>query len=134
MLLKFRIGELSAEWRSLKTRYRRNSGPKRRLWLPRIQVKLPTKVWTSEEATPSPDSDWLSVVSEPIWTFGTPLSPGDQVHQGRREAERGEIEALADAVFRELLLGEAVAEIQQEGGAEHVHVVEGDGAVDAGSG
>src|SRR3954469_17142186 len=71
VLLKLRIGELSDEWRSLKTRYRRNSGPKRRLWLPRIAVKLPTQVWTSEEAAPSPDSDWLSCVSEPIWTFGT---------------------------------------------------------------
>src|SRR3954453_8579840 len=70
VLLKLRIGELSAEWRSLNTRYRRNSGPKRRLWLPFIQVKLPTNVWTREAATPSPDSDWLSWVNEPIWTFG----------------------------------------------------------------
>src|SRR6266404_1314247 len=70
-LLKLRIGELSLEWRSLNTRYNRNSGPNRMLWLPWILVKLPTKVCTSEEATPSPDSDWLKLVSDPIWTLGT---------------------------------------------------------------
>src|SRR3954467_14351606 len=59
VLLKFRIGELSAEWRSLNTRYRRNSGPKRRLWLPRIEVKHYNQVWTREEDAPSPDPDWL---------------------------------------------------------------------------
>src|SRR5687767_4154767 len=69
-LLKFRFGALSVECRSLNTRYSRNSGPKRILWLPRIQLKFPTKVWTSEEATPSPDSEPLNEVREPIWIFG----------------------------------------------------------------
>src|SRR6266567_44952 len=74
-LLKLSAGESSVEWRSLKTRYSRNSGPKRTSWLPFSQVKLPVKVWLSEEATPSPDSEPLSVVSEPALMFGTAVLP-----------------------------------------------------------
>src|SRR5215510_8856014 len=74
-LLNDRIGELSPEWRSLKTRYSRNSGPKRTLWLPFVQLKLPTNVWTSDDATPSPDSDGLSPESEPMLTWGIAACP-----------------------------------------------------------
>src|SRR5262249_32929490 len=74
-LLKLRIGELSPEWRSLNTRYSRNSGPKRTLWLPFVQLKLPTQVCTSDDATPSPDSDGLSPLSEPMLVCGIAAWP-----------------------------------------------------------
>src|SRR5437016_1082546 len=74
-LLKLNTGELSAECRSLKTRYNRNSGPKRTLWLPFIQVKVPVNVWLSDAAMPSPDSELLSVVSDPTLIFGRAVSP-----------------------------------------------------------
>src|SRR5260221_9961745 len=74
-LLKLRAGESSVEWRSLKTRYSRNSGPKRTSWFPFSQVKFPVNVWLSEEATPSPDSDALRVVSDPTLIFGTAVLP-----------------------------------------------------------
>src|SRR5262245_34695999 len=74
-LLNCRIGELSPEWRSLNTRYSRNSGPKRTLWLPFVQLKLPTQVCTSDDATPSPDSDGLSPESEPMLVCGIAACP-----------------------------------------------------------
>src|SRR5262245_25127645 len=74
-LLNCRIGELSPEWRSLNTRYSRNSWPKRMLWLPFVQLKLPTNVWTRDDATPSPDSDPLSPESDPMLVCGIAACP-----------------------------------------------------------
>ena len=55
----------------------------------------------------------------------------EQVGESRRKAEAGQVEALADAPFREDLLRKAVAKIQQERGREHVHFIERDAAIDA---
>src|SRR5258708_20585596 len=74
-LLKLSAGESSVECRSLNTLYRRNSGPKRTSWFPFSQVKFPVNVWLSEEATPSPDSEALRVVSDPTLIFGTGVLP-----------------------------------------------------------
>ena len=46
-----------------------------------------------------------------------------------REAQRGEVEALAGAPLREVLVGEAVADVEQQVGVEDVDVVEGDALV-----
>ena len=54
----------------------------------------------------------------------------DGVDEAGGEAETGEIEALGDAFFGELLLGEAVADVQENGGVDDVDVVEGTAAVD----
>ena len=44
VVAEVRIGEVAAECRSEKTRYSAKSGPNFREWLPRILVKLPTKL------------------------------------------------------------------------------------------
>ena len=72
---------------------------------------------------------------EPEPTFGTrgksPCIFSIEFDQLRREAERSEIEALAHPALRELLLREAVAEVDQKARAEDVNIVERDAAVDA---
>src|SRR5688572_7801598 len=76
-LLKSSTGDVDAEWRSKNTRYNRNSGPNFNVCLPRTLVKLPTNACTSDDAAPSPDSDPLSCVIEPMRIFGTADSFGN---------------------------------------------------------
>ena len=80
---------------------------------------------------PSPDSDPLSALSEPTLMFGiAALSFGNSAANAGEKPSVRQVEALADAPLREFLRGEAVAELQHQGGAEHVHFVQRDGAVD----
>src|SRR6516225_27002 len=48
---------------------------------------------------------------------------GEEGGEGWRETKRGEVEALADAPFGEFLRSDAVAELHDEAGVEHVHFV-----------
>ena len=78
-------------------------------------MKLPLTAWLREVAVPSPDSEPLSALREPTLMFGNRgLILREQRREGRREAERGQVEALADAPFGEFLRGDAVAELQDQ--------------------